>query len=187
MRLLRICSRAGITHRLSIAGPAVLAAALLAPAGAAAATITGHAEVTKPYSFTLGDYDVFLLGVDSVEVKQTCTVSGRVWECWAAAQRQLETILSEGEVACESVVEDPSRKRMIALCTLNGEDVGQRFVASGFGLSLAEETSRYSDCPGGRAGRRHRAVAGDVHDAVAMAGTANPSAIGPPGVHRAAH
>ena len=127
-----------------IAGPAVVAAALLAPACAEAGSITGRAEVSKPYSFSLGDYDVFLLGVDSVELKQTCTVSGRIWECWAAAQRQLETILSEGEVACESVVEDPSRKRMIARCMLNGEDVGQRFVASGFGLALAKETPRYN-------------------------------------------
>lgn len=136
MQLIRIIAR--------IAGPIALAAAL-APACAAAATISGQAEVTKPYSFTLGGYEVFLLGVDSVEVKQTCHVSGRVWECWAAAQRQLETILSEGEVSCESVIEDPSRKRMIARCTVNGEDVGERFVASGFGLGLANETLRYSD------------------------------------------
>jgi len=88
---------------------------------------------------------VFLLGVDSVEAKQTCTVSGRTWECWAPAMRQLETILFEGEVTCDSVVTEPGRKRMIALCTVNGEDVGMRFVASGFGLSLPKETSRYAD------------------------------------------
>ena len=148
MKLISLVSLAtrSIVHRFSrIAGPAVLAAALLAHSGAEAATITGRAEVTKPYSFTLADYDVFLLGVDSVELKQTCTVSGRVWECWAAAQRQLETILSEGEVTCESVVEDPARKRMIALCALNGEDVGERFVASGFGIGLPKETSRYGN------------------------------------------
>jgi endonuclease YncB( thermonuclease family) len=134
-----------IAHRGRVAGLFVLATALLVPATAQATTITGQAEVTKPYSFTLEGYDVYLLGVDSMEAKQTCTVSGRVWECWAAAQRQLETILSEGEVTCGSVVEDPSPKAMIALCTLNGEDVGQRLVASGFGLALPKETSRYND------------------------------------------
>lgn len=118
-------------------------AVMLLPSAAQAVTISGPAEVTRPYSFTVGDYEVFLLGVDSVEVKQTCTVDGRIWECWAAAQRQLETILSEGEVTCESVIEETSR--MTALCTLNGEDVGLRFVQSGFGLSLPEETTRYKD------------------------------------------
>jgi endonuclease YncB( thermonuclease family) len=126
-----------------IAGLAALT--LLVPGTAGAMTITGQAAVTKPYSFSLEGYDVYLLGVDSVEAKQGCTVSGRVWECWAAAQRQLETILSEGEVSCESVVDVPSPNRMIALCTLNGEDVGQRFVASGFGLALPKETTRYGD------------------------------------------
>jgi endonuclease YncB( thermonuclease family) len=123
-----------------------LAAALSAPVAAAqAATISGSAEVIKPYSFTLGDYEVFLLGVDSVEAKQTCTVNGRIWECWAAAQRQLQTLLSEGEVTCESVVEVSSPKRMIASCTLNGQDVGLQFVQSGFGLALPQETARYGD------------------------------------------
>jgi endonuclease YncB( thermonuclease family) len=124
----------------------VLALALLASVAAAQAeTISGPAEVTKPYSFTLGDYEVFLLGVDSVEAKQTCTVKGRIWECWAAAQRQLQTILSGGDVTCQSVVEDSSPKRMIALCTLNGQDIGLQMVQSGFGLALPEETSRYRD------------------------------------------
>lgn len=135
-----------LAHSRHLAARVALASVLLAPANAAAGTIvTGHAVVTKPYSFTVGEYDVFLLGVDSVEVKQTCTVAGRTWECWAAAQRQLETILFEGEVTCESVVDDPTRKRMIALCTINDEDIGMRFVASGFGLSLPHETSRYGD------------------------------------------
>lgn len=133
-----------IAHK-SLFGAVALAAALLAPAIAEAATISGSPEVIKPYSFTLDGYEVFLLGVDSVEAKQTCTVNGRIWECWAAAQRQLQTILSEGEVTCESVVEDHSPKRMIASCTLNGQDVGLQFVQSGFGLTLPEETARYSD------------------------------------------
>jgi endonuclease YncB( thermonuclease family) len=122
-----------------------LVAALCAPAAATAATLSGWANVVKPYSFMLDDTEVFLLGVDSVEAKQTCTVAGRIWECWAAAQRQLETLLSEGAVRCDSVVEASAPRRMIALCTLNGEDVGQRFVASGFGLALPEETTRYRD------------------------------------------
>ncbi len=128
-----------------LCGVLALAAAVLAPAATQAATVRGWASVTKPYSFTVGETEVFLLGVDSVEAKQTCTVAGRIWECWAAAQRQLETLLSEGEVRCDSVIEASAPKRMIALCTLNGEDVGQRFIASGFGLALPDETARYLD------------------------------------------
>jgi endonuclease YncB( thermonuclease family) len=142
-RTIRTTRRGAHLRRI---GPAIaLAASLLASGAAEATTISGQAEVTRPYSFNLGEYEVFLLGVDSVEVKQNCTVSGRVWECWAAAQRQLETILSEGEVTCESVVETNSPKRMIALCTVSGQDVGRRLVESGFGLAVPKETSRYND------------------------------------------
>jgi len=130
--------------KISGAAAFVLAATLLSPS-AEAATISGPAVATKPYSFTIGDTEVFLLGVDSVEAKQTCTVSGRIWECWAAAQRQLETILSEGEVTCESVIEEHSLRRIIATCTSNGADIGQRLVESGFGLALPAETARYND------------------------------------------
>jgi endonuclease YncB( thermonuclease family) len=124
----------------------VLAAVLCAAATAAhAVTITGPAQAIKPYAFAVGDYQVFLLGVDSVESKQTCTVTGRLWECWAAAQRQLDTILSEGDVSCDSLVVSDAPRRMIALCTVNGEDIGQRFVASGFGVTIPAETTRYED------------------------------------------
>jgi endonuclease YncB( thermonuclease family) len=112
---------------------------------ARAISISGPAEAVKPYSFTLGEYEVFLLGVDSVETKQTCTISGKLWECWAAAQRQLETILSEGEVTCDSKVVADAPKRMIALCTVNGEDIGERYVGAGFGVTIPAETTRYED------------------------------------------
>lgn len=133
------------TLRFSLYG-LVLAMTLAGSVTAArAVTITGSAEAIKPYSFTLDDYHVFLLGVDSVETKQTCTVGGRTWDCWAAAQRQLDMILSEGDVTCESVVVADSPKRMIALCTVNGEDIGERFVRAGFGVTIPDETARYED------------------------------------------
>lgn len=136
-------ARAAWTRAL---GAIVLTGALCASATAAyAITITGPAEAIKPYSFTVQDYQVFLLGVDSVEAKQSCTVSGKIWECWAAAQRQLETILSEGDVTCDSLVVADAPRRMIALCTVNGEDIGRRFVGAGFGITIPAETARYED------------------------------------------
>jgi endonuclease YncB( thermonuclease family) len=106
-------------------------------------TIAGEAIVSRPYAFQLEGYEVYLLGVDSVEVGQSCTVGRDSWECWAAAQRQLETILSEGEVSCEAVVGPDADARMIAVCLVNGEDVGERFVRSGFGITIPGETDRY--------------------------------------------
>jgi endonuclease YncB( thermonuclease family) len=130
-------------HRTALAGLAALAMLAVSAGTAEAVSISGTAEVTKPYRFTLQGDEVFLLGVDSVENGQNCTVSGQTWECWAAALRQLQTILSEGDVTCDGVVEADAPKRIIALCTVNGQDVGRRFVEAGFGIALSEETSRY--------------------------------------------
>jgi len=122
---------------------AVLASLLVAASPAAAEEIGGTVVVDKPYSFQLDEYRVYLLGVDSVEAGQTCNIGRQSWDCWAAAQRQLEAILSEGAVVCDTVVGPDTEGRVIATCTVNGADVGERFVASGFGLAIPDETDRY--------------------------------------------
>lgn len=108
-------------------------------------TTTGAANVIKPYAFELNGYQVYLLGVDSVEVGQPCTIDRQNWDCWAAAQRQLETILSEGPVTCIAVVGPGDDLKMIASCSINGADVGERFVQSGFGVTIPAETDRYEE------------------------------------------
>lgn len=125
---------------------ALFAAALLLTASGASATdgtITGPVVVDRPYSFMVGDYRIYLLGVDSVEIGQSCTIDRRDWDCWAAAQRQLETILVEGDVLCEPVVGPDADLFVIATCTVNGADVGELFVASGFAVTIPAETDRY--------------------------------------------
>ncbi len=122
---------------------ALLVAIAAAPTLAQAETITGTAEVTSPYTFQLGDYRVFLLGVDSVELTQTCRIGDQQWECWAAAQRALETVVSVGEVTCETLTDPDPVGRVIATCTIDGQDVGELFVETGFGLAIPTETTQY--------------------------------------------
>ena len=112
-------------------------------AHAAETALTGEIVVDKPYSFLLGAHRVYLFGVDSVETGQTCTIDRQSWDCWAAAQRQLETILSEGEVNCIPTTQPDIELRVIAVCSVNGEDVGERFVRSGFAITIPAETDRY--------------------------------------------
>lgn len=121
----------------------VLFAAATLPASAL--TISGSAQVNGSYSFTLDGYTVFLLGVDSVERGQTCTIDRRDWDCRAAAVRSLETILDEGTVTCETVFGPDDTQSLIATCVVNDEDVGDRYVRAGFGLAIPLETGRYAD------------------------------------------
>ena len=132
-----------LRHALAVLGAAI--AVLVAPATMATGTITGPIVVDRPYTFTVGDYRIYLLGVDSVEIGQSCTVNRRDWDCWAAAQRQLESILVEGDVVCEPVVGPNDDLVVIASCTVNGTDIGELFVASGFGITIPAETDRYEE------------------------------------------
>jgi endonuclease YncB( thermonuclease family) len=119
--------------------------ALMLVESAGAVVITGVAEVTRPYAFNLSGYEVYLLGVDSVEIRQVCTIAREPWECGPPAQRQLETILSEGELTCDTVVGPDEAQRVIAECSVSGQDVGRRFIESGFGVAIPGETSRYDE------------------------------------------
>lgn len=131
--------------RAALVAILAISAATMSAAPAKAETITGQVVVTKPYEFTVGDYTVYLLGVDSMEVRQTCRIGRDEWECWAAAQRALEQILSLGEVVCETVVGPDAENRTIATCTVGGLDVGEEFVRSGFGLTIPAETEAYEE------------------------------------------
>ena len=113
--------------------------------GASALTITGTGEATRSYAFSLEGYEVFVLGVDSVEERQSCTIDRRPWDCWAPAIRSLQQILFEGEVTCETITEPDADNRLIATCIVNGEDVGLRMISSGFAVALRRETTRYDE------------------------------------------
>lgn len=124
-----------------------MAAALLAATAstAAALTISGTAEVVDSDLFILDGYRVYLLGAESVEAQQPCLIGGQAWECYPAALRQLQTIMSEGTATCDVISGPNFLMEVIARCTVNGEDVSDRFIRSGFALPVIAETEAYAE------------------------------------------
>lgn len=122
--------------------PLVLAAT---PSMAQAEMITGTAEVMDSDVLEIDGRRVHLLGVESVEEGQLCSVDGIEWECYPAAIRALQTVSSGGALECEIASGPDFLDQVIARCTLNGDDIGEAFVRSGFGLTLETETSDYAD------------------------------------------
>ena len=111
---------------------------------ALAETITGPAEVLDSDLLKVGDYRVFLFGMESVEEGQTCAIDGALWECWPAAVRALQTFASQGDVQCEIRSGPDFLDQVIAQCYVNGDDLSELMVRAGFGLVLEEETSIYN-------------------------------------------
>lgn len=123
-----------------IAGLAFL---LSATAAYAAEPITGPANVIESDVLEINGTRILLWGLESIEPRQTCEINRQMWECWAAAVRELQTIVSEGDLTCTPMRDPDPHGRILATCTVNGEDLGARYVKSGFAVALAHETEDY--------------------------------------------
>jgi endonuclease YncB( thermonuclease family) len=67
-------------------------------------------------------------------------VSGVSWDCGAEATKELKEHLMGQKVECSTKYRDRF-KRMVAKCTVNGEDIGAWLVRAGMALDF----QRYSD------------------------------------------
>jgi endonuclease YncB( thermonuclease family) len=117
--------------------------ALAAPARAE--MIVGTAEVIDSDVLLLDGYRVYLFGIESLESGQVCAIGGENWECYPAAVRKLQTIVTGGEVTCEIMSGPDFLDQVIGRCTLGGEDIAEQFVRAGFALTIPEETTEYDD------------------------------------------
>lgn len=130
-----------VLRRLTIC----LTALMISAPSAFAWTLRGTPEVVESDVLRLEGYRVFLFGVESVEPRQLCYINGTPWECFAAAVRELQTIVSEGEVVCDVLSGPDGLRQVIAACTVNGEDISKRFVRSGFAVTVPDETEAYEE------------------------------------------
>ncbi len=108
-------------------------------------TLRGTPEVVESDVLRLEGYRVFLFGAELVAPRQICYINGAPWECFAAAVRQLQTIVSEGEVVCDVLSGPDGLQQVIAACTVNGEDISKRYIRSGFAVTIPDETDAYED------------------------------------------
>lgn len=130
--------------RRSAVAALLIALVGLPAAGAIAQELTGPATVVGSDTIKIGGQRVMLYGLESVEsAGQTCTIDGRTWECWAAAVRQLQTLVEAGPVTCVQIGERDLLGRVLGTCTVGGEDLGGAFVRSGFALAVAKEVPAY--------------------------------------------
>lgn len=106
--------------------------------------IVGVAEAIESATIMVNETRVMLYGLESVYPPQTCYIDGEPWQCWAAAVRQLQTILTDGPVECTPVGPPDYIRRELALCEINGESLNERYVRSGFALAIEDEMPEYA-------------------------------------------
>ena len=115
----------------------LLFAVMSAPAFAAP---NGQVRVIDADTIDVGGVRVRLFGIDAPEMGQPCSDSGRTWDCGAWTRDAVRNRFEGTYARCDE--RDIDRYgRVVAVCLVDGQDMGQMIVHSG----LAWAFRRYSE------------------------------------------
>ncbi len=125
---------------IRLAAALALAAAAL-PAGAA--EVAGTARIIDGDTLEIDGTRIRLVGIDAPERHQTCgaAAAGAVWDCGVAAAARL-TELGRGTVHCSGNERD-RYGRLLATCSVEGEDIGGRLVSEGLARAYVHFSDAY--------------------------------------------
>ena len=116
---------------------------LLLLAAPAAADVTGAVRVVDGDTLKVGATTVRLHGIDAPEIKQTCTdPDGNVWTCGKRV-RELAAARYHRQVANCTKIDTDRFGRMVAKCSVGGEDVGGWLVAQGLAFAFRKYSLDY--------------------------------------------
>ncbi|EAQ34549.1 succinoglycan biosynthesis protein ExoI [Nitrobacter sp. Nb-311A] len=107
---------------------------------AIAEVISGQASVIDGDTLEIRGQRIRLSGIDAPESDQLCRGDDSLqYRCGAKAANELDDHIAGRPVSCEGVGNDQYR-RIVAVCTIEGEDVAMWLVGNGF----AFDWPRYS-------------------------------------------
>ena len=110
---------------------------------AAAQSVTGPAIAVNADTVDISGTRVLLHGIESVEAGQPCVIAGQIWDCYPAALRALETLVSLSEVTCEFVGEPDPFRRVLGVCHVAGRNINLELVSTGWAVAKRNETEEY--------------------------------------------
>ena len=125
----------------------VIAFAMLCCMNAATAdqgdTFTGMAQVIDSDMLEVDGQRIILFGVDAMDRNQTCTIDGKVWDCWAVGARELQILVANEPVSCtDQGIPDPFL-RIYARCQVGNVDLNEALVRSGLALAFRRQSKDY--------------------------------------------
>jgi endonuclease YncB( thermonuclease family) len=121
-----------------------LTLAILLFATPALADVTGPARVIDGDSLEVQGQRIRLHGIDAPESSQICRLDGKPWQCGKDAANALAGKIARRPVTCEESDRD-RYKRIIARCTVAGEDIGDWMVVNGWAVAYRRYSQDYID------------------------------------------
>ena len=119
-------------------------AALCLLATPALADMTGVASVINGDTIEVHGQRVRLHGIDAPESSQPCRLDSKAWQCGKDAASALAKKIARRPVICEELDRD-RYERMVAKCTVAGEELGAWMVANGWALAYRRYSLDYVD------------------------------------------
>ena len=108
------------------------------------ADMAGIPRVIDGDSFEVHGQRIRLHGIDAPESRQLCRLDGKPWQCGKDAANALAEKIARRPVMCEDLGRD-RYDRVIARCTVAGEDLEKWMVANGWALAYRRYSLDYVD------------------------------------------
>lgn len=106
------------------------------------AVVVGLALVIDGDTLRIGSERIRLHGIDAPEISQTCQTRTGAMKCGDVARVRLAAIIAGREVRCTGKTRDRYR-RLVATCTVRGEDIGRRMVREGWAMAYRRYSTAY--------------------------------------------
>jgi endonuclease YncB( thermonuclease family) len=118
--------------------------AVLLPAVAEAAEISGVPKIREGDSIQIGSTRIRLGGIDAPSVDQLClNNTGERWTCGVAARDELTKHVGNKSWTCHPRQAADRRGRIVARCEVDGEDIQKWLVGSGWALAFVRVSHDY--------------------------------------------
>ena len=106
------------------------------------ADVTGPARVIDGDTLEVQGERIRLHGIDAPESRQFCRLNGKPWQCGKDAANALAEKIARRPVTCEDLGRD-RYDRIIARCTVAGEDLEKWMVSQGLALAYRRYSLDY--------------------------------------------
>ena len=106
------------------------------------ADVSGWAQAIDGDTIVVAGTRVRLFGIDAPEHAQSCQDEGELWGCGGVAKWRLEDRISGRTVVCEQKDQD-RHGRVVAVCRVDGEDLGAWMVSQGLALAYRRYAQDY--------------------------------------------
>ena len=96
--------------------------------------IEGKAIIIDGDTIHICKNKIRLHGIDAPEIKQTCKIEDKIWNCGIESSLALKKLILDNNIIC--VVTDIDRyKRYIAECFINNQNINELMVRNGWAIA----------------------------------------------------